>query len=102
MLFAGFTLTIVRFLDSALRAALEMTKSMAGWQKEGVAWRGAWGGIKRKIPTQIVSESGSRRTAATYSPTWYSSTIGASELNFSVRNGKRWILTAITTAMYCN
>ena len=27
MLFAGFTLTIVRFLDSALRATLEMTKS---------------------------------------------------------------------------
>ena len=25
------------------------------------------------------------------------STIGASELNFSVRNGKRWDLTAITT-----
>ena len=44
--------------------------------------------------------SGPRRTAATYSPTWWGSTIGASELNFSVRNGKRWILTAITTAVY--
>ena len=42
----------------------------------------------------------SRRTAATYSPTWWGSTIGASELNFSVRNGKRWVLTAITTAIY--
>ncbi len=36
------------------------------------------------------------KVAATYSPTWCSSTIGARELNFSVRNGKRWILTAIT------
>ena len=41
-----------------------------------------------------------RKAAATYSPTWWGSTIGASELNFSVRNGKRWILTAITTAVY--
>ena len=35
--------------------------------------------------------------AATYSPTWYSSTIGANGLNFSVRNGKRWIPVAIAT-----
>ena len=34
--------------------------------------------------------------AATYSPT-SGSTIGAEELNFSVRNGKRWNLLAITT-----
>ena len=31
------------------------------------------------------------------SPALHCSTIGASELNFSVRNGKRWDLTAITT-----
>ena len=43
---------------------------------------------------------GFRKAAAAYSPTWCSSTIGASELNFSVRYGKRWILTAITTAVY--
>ncbi len=36
------------------------------------------------------------KTAASYFPTWYRSIIGASELNFSVRNGLRWILTAIT------
>ena len=35
--------------------------------------------------------------AATYSPTWYSSTIGANGLNFSVRNGKRWNPVAIAT-----
>ena len=41
-----------------------------------------------------------KKVAATYSPTWWGSTIGASELNFSVRNGKRWILTAITATIY--
>ena len=41
-----------------------------------------------------------RSTAATYSPNWWVSTIGDGELNFSVRNGKRWFLTAIATAIY--
>ena len=35
--------------------------------------------------------------AATYSPTTKCSTIGVNGLNFSVRNGKRWDPTAITT-----
>ena len=43
---------------------------------------------------------GDSKTAATYSPNWWVSTIGDGELNFSVRNGKRWILTAITTVIY--
>ena len=43
--------------------------------------------------------SGLPKTAATYSPNWWVSTIGDGELNFSVRNGKRWILTAITTVV---
>ena len=38
-----------------------------------------------------------RKEAATYSPALHCSTIGASGLNFSVRNGKRWNTTAITT-----
>ena len=38
-----------------------------------------------------------RKKAATYSPALHCSTIGASGLNFSVRNGKRWNPTAITT-----
>ncbi len=46
----------------------------------------------------VFRRPGSRRTAATYSPNWWVSTIGAGELNCSVRNGKRWNLTAITTA----
>ena len=35
--------------------------------------------------------------AATYSPTWLSSTIGAGGFNFSVRYGKRWYPDAIAT-----
>ena len=53
--------------------------------------------IKKKGPgVTILSDL--RKTAATYSPTWWGSTIGDGELNFSVRNGKRWFLTAITAA----
>ena len=55
---------------------------------------------KNKDPRASKDVRGSRRTAATYSPNWYVSTIGAGELNFSVRNGKRWNLTAETTAIY--
>ncbi len=40
-----------------------------------------------------------KSVAATYSPTWWGSTIGDGELNFSVRNGKRWTLTAITATV---
>ena len=47
----------------------------------------------------VVRQSGFPKTAATYSPNWWVSTIGDGELNFSVRNGKRWILTAITTVL---
>ena len=45
------------------------------------------------------NESPSRKTAATYSPNWYVSTIGVDGLNFSVRNGKRWVPGAIATAI---
>ena len=41
-----------------------------------------------------------RRTAATYSPNWCVSTIGARGLNFSVRNGKRWDPAAKATALF--
>ena len=50
-----------------------------------------------KKKTSRFSSEGLWRLAATYSPTWYSSTIGANGLNFSVRDGKRWIPVAITT-----
>ena len=54
---------------------------------------------KKRVRT--ISCSDSRRTAATYSPTWCGSTIGVSGLNFSVRNGKRWFPAAKATAVYC-
>ena len=45
------------------------------------------------------SQSGlqNKKKAATYSPTLHCSTIGATGLNFSVRNGKRWNPGAMTT-----
>ncbi len=42
----------------------------------------------------------SEKVAATYSPTWWGSTIGDGGLNFSVRNGKRWNPAAITATVY--
>ena len=54
---------------------------------------------EKKDPRSSLDDRGSRKTAATYSPNWWVSTIGAGELNCSVRNGKRWNLTAITTAI---
>ena len=47
----------------------------------------------------LMSRTSYKKVAATYSPTWWGSTIGDGELNFSVRNGKRWILTAITATV---
>ena len=55
---------------------------------------------KKEAPTECYFNRDFRKAAAAYSPTWWGSTIGASELNFSVRYGKRWILTAITTAVF--
>ena len=57
-------------------------------------------GRTRKKPQRSFDLRGFQKTAANYSPTWCGSTIIAGELNFSVRNGKRWFLTAITTALY--
>ena len=55
-------------------------------------------GHKRRMP-DVKRRLAFQKTAATYSPTWWGSTIGDGELNFSVRNGKRWFLTAITAAV---
>ena len=51
----------------------------------------------KKAPTTFVIEALDKKEAATYSPALHCSTIGASGLNFSVRNGKRWDPAAITT-----
>ena len=53
-----------------------------------------------KHPVRDSDRVSYKKVAATYSPTWWGSTIGDGELNFSVRNGKRWILTAITATIY--
>ena len=45
----------------------------------------------------VLTRPLSSKEAATYSPALHCSTIGASGLNFSVRNGKRWDPAAITT-----
>ena len=45
--------------------------------------------------------TGSIKAAATYSPTWWGSTIGARGLNFSVRY-ERWVPAAIAAAVYHN
>ena len=58
------------------------------------------GGARNERSPTDNRQSGFRKAAAAYSPTWWGSTIGDGELNFSVRNGKRWILTAITTVIY--
>ena len=55
-------------------------------------------GYKRKKHSEeMYLQSALWKEAATYSPALHCSTIGASGLNFSVRNGKRWDPTAITT-----
>ena len=53
----------------------------------------------QKSPASFDVGDSYKKVAATYSPTWWGSTIGDGELNFSVRNGKRWILTAITATI---
>ena len=52
---------------------------------------------QKKRPFDCSNERSDKKEAATYSPALHCSTIGASGLNFSVRNGKRWDPTAITT-----
>src|SRR3712207_460000 len=51
----------------------------------------------KKSPDYSRNRGSNQKKAATYSPTLHCSTIGASRLNFSVRNGKRWNPAAITT-----
>ena len=50
---------------------------------------------KKKRPSIAWSPLWRKKVAMTYSPTNLRSTIGADGLNFSVRNGKRWIPDAI-------
>ena len=54
----------------------------------------------QKSPERLRARGSCWKKAATYSPALHCSTIGASGLNFSVRNGKRWDTTAITTWLW--
>ena len=56
--------------------------------------------IQKSLP-KFPSEGFWLKEAITYSPTLYRSTIGASGLNFSVRDGKRWNPAAIVTWISC-
>ena len=51
----------------------------------------------QKKPSSLCDSRAPEKVAASYSPALHCSTIGASGLNFSVRNGKRWDPAAITT-----
>ena len=55
--------------------------------------------IQKESPNFL--ELSSVKVAMTYSPTNVCSTIGAVGLNFSVRNGKRWIPDAINRLNIC-
>ena len=52
---------------------------------------------KEALSSSLMKGLLKRKVAASYSPALHCSTIGASGLNFSVRNGKRWDPAAITT-----
>ena len=85
--------TRFRYPKPASAGRCEATRGFGGCAPVGK-------GAARLPPTikkpRVSLDTRGSKVAATYSPTWCSSTIGARELNFSVRNGKRWILTAIT------
>ena len=55
-------------------------------------------GTKKRSPGHHETSGAPRGTAATYSPNWCVSTIGARGLNCSVRYGKRWDPAAKATA----
>ena len=62
-------------------------------------WESSLNSYKKKESRKhcCFRDSHLKKKAASYSPTLHCSTIGASGLNFSVRNGKRWNPAAITT-----
>ena len=79
-----------------------MTGKRAGdVRKGGAPARGTHTKKASPAARRAAGEAGAgttqKKEAAAYSPALHCSTIGASGLNFSVRNGKRWDTTAITT-----
>ena len=55
---------------------------------------------KKESRRNLFLQDPHSKKAASYSPASHCSTIGASGLNFSVRNGKRWNPAAITTVIW--
>ena len=55
---------------------------------------------KKESRRNLFLQDPQSKKAASYSPASHCSTIGASGLNFSVRNGKRWNPAAITTVIW--
>ena len=79
-----------------------MTVRNKGWREYGFLKNierglGKWASTKKEPRGHYCPRGSGWKEAATYSPALHCSTIGASGLNFSVRNGKRWDPTAITT-----
>ena len=71
---------------------------ISGISMNCIKWTADTSGKQKALRTSVLRAL-YKKVAATYSPTWWGSTIGDGELNFSVRNGKRWILTAITATI---
>ena len=61
-------------------------KRRGGGTAVGVVFGSSLNEVKTKKPGRHLT-IGLPKTAATYSPNWWVSTIGDGELNFSVRNG---------------
>ena len=74
---------------------IRIDRNRASWRHREGTWR--MGRHKKGAPGTLYPRGSGWKEAATYSPALHCSTIGASGLYFSVRNGKRWDPTAITT-----
>ena len=88
-----FELSLVRCSGSAM-GSCKVIEDL-----EGAEALGRPSPNKKRDP-RVLTTRGSRKAAASYSHTWYSTTIGSRVFNFSVRDGKRWVHTDITTAVY--
>ena len=83
--------TAAKRREACPTGAVRTTVRTRGWTVDALAYE--------NTPSSDDDRVSYEKVAATYSPTWWGSTIGDGELNFSVRNGKRWILTAITATV---
>ena len=92
-------------VDACQLVTRSIAESDAAWGATGNRGRHRQ---ERRLSAPIYAKKGhplemsfSIKVAMTYSPTNVCSTIGAVGLNFSVRNGKRWIPDAINRLNIC-